>query len=199
MARHKFPYVMIVALASWLVTAQAWAHRDRGPNDPCRVQLGASLLHVTLYQPQFDPNAEYCEEVPRTGKTVLVVDVTPGELRQTPIGIEVVAAGSARVSQAAILSIPPKIYERGVADTEVFLNAGSSYLVRVTVATDPTKEPQMLAFPLQVTAWYKSMVMPALMVVGVLVLVIISVIRYQVVSRQQASSYSRQSSYTPSS
>ena len=73
------------------MVAAAWAHRDRGPDDPCRKQIGDSLLHLTLYQPHFDPDAEYCEEVPRAGRTVVVVDVTAGELRQVPISVEVVA------------------------------------------------------------------------------------------------------------
>src|SRR3954451_14218876 len=89
-ASRRFFCIVILVMAGCMVTTKAWGHRDRGPNDPCRRQLGASLLHLTLYQPQFDPDAEYCEEVPRAGKTIFVVDVTAGELRQTPIGLEVV-------------------------------------------------------------------------------------------------------------
>ena len=57
--------------AGWITTALATlgaalllvgmpteAHRDRGPNDACRREIGASLLHITLYQTQFDPVAE---------------------------------------------------------------------------------------------------------------------------------------------
>ena len=51
-----------------------WAHRDRGPDDPCRREIQASLLHITIYQTQFDPVAEYCEEVPHAGKAFLVVE-----------------------------------------------------------------------------------------------------------------------------
>jgi hypothetical protein len=46
----------------------------------------------------------------------------------------------------------------------------------------------LLAFPIQVTAWYVAMVKPALMVVGVLAFIGISFIRYQIISRQQESS-----------
>src|ERR687888_2126278 len=94
-AGRSFFCLVILVTAGWLLTSEAWAHRDRGPNDPCRRQLGASLLHLTLYQPQFDPDAEYCEEVPREGKTILVVDVTAGELRQIPMSLEVVTTGEA--------------------------------------------------------------------------------------------------------
>lgn len=170
-----------------MMTATAWAHRDRGPDDPCRKQVGASLLHLTLYQPHFDPDAEYCEEIPRAGKTVVVVDVTEGELRQVPISVEVVAVNADGESRT-VLSLPPQVYPRGVADSEMVFDEGSDYVARVTVVQGAGKEPQLLAFPIQVTAWYVAMVKPALMVVGVLVFIGISFIRYHATSRQQAAS-----------
>jgi hypothetical protein len=185
-ASRRFFCIVILATVGWLVTSPAWAHRDRGPNDPCRRQLGASLLHLTLYQPQFDPDAEYCDEVPREGKTILVVDVTAGELRQTPIGLEVVAAGDQGQSRT-ILSVPPKIYERGIVDTEVTLDAGSDYVTRVMVALGADKEPQLLSFPIRVAAWYRAMLVPALVVAALLALTAISIIRYYASSRQHES------------
>jgi hypothetical protein len=182
-ASRKFFSAMILATAGWMITAEAWAHRDRGPDDPCRRQLGASLLHLTLYQLQFDPAAEYCDEVPREGKTIMVVDVTAGELRQVPMGLEVVAAGDSGQSRT-ILSVPPKIYQRGVADTEVILNAGSDYVARVVLELGADREPQLLAFPIRVAAWYRAMLMPALIVAALLALTAISVIRYYVSFQQ---------------
>jgi hypothetical protein len=186
MASRRFFCIAILTMAGCMVTAEAWAHRDRGPNDPCRRQLGASLLHLTLYQPQFDPDAEYCDEVPRAGKTIFVVDVTAGELRQIPIGLEVVAAGDSGQSRT-ILSVPPKIYERGIVDTEVTLDAGSDYVARVMVALGADKEPQLLSFPIRVAAWYRAMLVPALVVAALLALTAISIIRYYVSSRQDES------------
>jgi hypothetical protein len=183
MASRKFFYVVIVAMMSWLTTSEVWAHRDRGPNDPCRRQLGASLLHLTLYQPQFDPAAEYCEEVPRAGKTIMVVDVTAGELRQVPVSLEVVVSSDSGQSRT-ILSLPAKIYERGVADTEVVLNEGHDYVARVVVELGAGREPQLLSFPIRVAAWYRVMIMPALIVAALLVLTAISAIRYYMSSRQ---------------
>jgi hypothetical protein len=185
-ASRRFFCIVILATAGWMMTSEAWAHRDRGPNDPCRRQLGASLLHLTLYQPQFDPNGEYCEEVPREGKTILVVDVTAGELRQVPMSLEVVAAGDSGQSRT-ILSVPPKIYQRGVADTEVILNAGSDYVARVVLELGADRKPQLLSFPIRVAAWYRAMLMPALIVAALLALTAISVIRYYLASRQDES------------
>ena len=187
MASRKFFYALVFVSAGWMMAAAAWAHRDRGPNDPCRKQIGDSLLHLTLYQPHFDPDGEYCEEVPRAGRTVVVVDVTAGELRQVPISVEMVANSESGQSRS-VLSLPPKIYERGVADSEVVLNEGSDYIARVIVDLGAGKEPQEFSFPVRVDVWYTAMIKPALMVLGLLVLTTISVIRYQISSRQDESS-----------
>jgi len=166
-----------------MVTA-AWAHRDRGPNDPCRKQIGDSLLHITLYQPHFDPDAEYCEEVPRGGRTVVVIDVTAGELRQVPISVEMIAQNESGQSRS-VLSLPNKILDRGMVDSEVVLEEGNNYVAEVEVDLGAGKELQKFSFPIKVAPWYISMVKPALMIVGLLVVTIISVIRYQMSSRQQ--------------
>jgi hypothetical protein len=185
-ASRSFFCIVVLATAGWLMTSEAWAHRDRGPDDPCRRQLGASLLHLTLYQPQFDPDGEYCDEVPREGKTVVVVDVTAGELREVPMSLEVVAAGDSGQPRT-ILSVPPKVYQRGVVDTEVILNEGSNYVARVVLELGAGREPQLLSFPIRVAAWYRAMLMPVLIVAALLVLTTISVIRYYVSSRQDES------------
>lgn len=190
-ASHTFFFgIAILAMVALGMASAAWAHRDRGPDDPCRRQLGASLLHLTLYQPQVDPDGEYCDEVPREGKTVMVVDVTAGELREGPMSIEVIETSDSGVSRT-ILSLPPTVYRWGVADTEVTLNAGNTYIARVLVAQSADTEPQLLSFPIHVGAWYKAMIIPALMVVAVLALTTISVIRYSLSTRQDRSATKR--------
>lgn len=175
----------MAVLVSGMTADEVWAHRDRGPNDTCRREIGASLLHITLYQTQFDPVAEYCEEVPRAGKALMVVDVTPGELREAPLGLEIIATNASGQSQT-VMSVPPKVYERGVLNTEVVFNEGNEYIAQVMLELGKGKDPQLLAFPIQVAAWYKAMMVPALIVVGLLVFILISIIRYHIVSRQQS-------------
>ena len=175
--------VLVVIGAVLLLSGmRAEAHRDRGPNDVCRREIGTSLLHITLYQTQFDPVAEYCEEVPgRAGAHG--VDVTPGQLREVPLGLEIIATTESGQSQA-VVSLPPRIYERGVVNTEVVFAKDKEYVARVMVELEEGQTPQLLAFPIQVAAWYKAMMVPGLIIGGVLAGVVISAIRYAVVSRQ---------------
>src|SRR4051794_7696617 len=59
-------------ILSLMLATPAVAHRFGGPNDPCERKLGTSLIHITLFQPQYDPDAEYCDDIPRAGNTVFV-------------------------------------------------------------------------------------------------------------------------------
>jgi len=182
MASRSFFFFVILIVGSWLILSTAWAHRDRGPNDPCRKQIGDSFLHLTLYQPHFDPDAEYCEEVPRAGKTVVVVDLTPGELRQVPLSVELVASGPSGLSRS-VLSLPAQVLDRGAVDGEVVFDEGNNYTAKVVV--DLGREVKNFSFLITVTPWYTTLIKPALMIVGLLVLTVISVIRYQIRSQQQ--------------
>jgi hypothetical protein len=175
-------FLVSFVIGGWLMIAPAWAHRDRGPDDPCRKQIGDSLLHLTLYQPHLDPDAEYCEEVPRAGRTVVVVDVTAGELRQVPISVEMFANGPTGQSRS-VLSIPAKILDRGVVDAEVIFDEGNNYSAQVVV--DMGKEVHKFSFPILVTPWYTALIKPVLLLIGLAVVTTISVIRYRMNSRRQ--------------
>lgn len=183
MVSRSFFSLAILGLLSCFMISAAWAHKDRGPNDPCRKQIGDSFLHLTLYQPYFDPDAEYCEALPRAGKTVVVVDVTAGELRQIPISVEVVASGSSGLSRS-LLSLPAKILDRGAVDSEMVFDEGNKYVAHVVVNPGAQNEVKF-EFPILVTPWYTSLIKPALLIIVLLVLTVISVIHYQRKARQQ--------------
>ena len=169
--------IAVIAMVGWLVGTEAWAHRGGGPNDPCERRLGGALLvHLTLYQPDFDPDAEYCNEVPRQGKTVVVVDIEGDRLRQAPIALEMIASDGSGLRK--ILSVPPRIYRRGVVDAEVTLDSGNDYLVRVVLLDAAGQTAIPLTFPIRVGAWYRPIIVPALFIFAVLVLTAIPIVRH---------------------
>src|SRR5579863_7233198 len=122
------PCILLTLAVGWLWQGVASAHRFGGPNDPCERKIGNSLIHITFYQPQFDPDAEYCDQIPRAGNTVLVVDVLGDDLRRLPLGVSVVSGSN---PQRMVLSLPPKIYGRGVADAQVMLDDGGTYVTQI--------------------------------------------------------------------
>ena len=116
----------------------------------------------------------------------MVVDFTAGELRQTPVSLELIETAVSGQSQT-VLSLPAKTYELGVADTEALLNEGKDYRVRVLLEREDQGKSDVLIFPVRVAAWYRALLMPALLVVGLLVLVAMSAIRYYAATRQDES------------
>src|SRR5580704_3592990 len=122
----------LTIFAGCLLRGVAFAHRFGGPNDPCERRIGTSLIHITLYQPEFNPDAEYCDQIPRAGNTVLVVDVLGDDLRKLPLGVEVPALSDSAPNKV-VLSVAPTIYRRGVADAQVVLDDNSSYLTRISL------------------------------------------------------------------
>ena len=173
--------IAVVVVAAGVMPATGLAHRFGGPNDPCERRIGASLIHITLYQPQFDPDAEYCDQVPREGNTVLVVDMLGDELRKAPMGLEVIATGDSQPPRT-ILSVPPRVYRRGVADVQVTLTADRRYVARVALVRAGVARAQVLSFPIRVSSWYRALIVPSLMVLAVIGLTAISVIRYYIYS-----------------
>lgn len=165
-----------IGSAALMMEPAAWAHRNGGPNDPCERRIGKSLVHLTLYQPDFDPDAEYCNEVPREGKTVVVVDVEGEDLRATPMRLGVIENNDG--GRRTILAVPAKVYRRGVADAEVSLEMGSDYDISVVVRDGANLEPLALSFPVRIGAWYRPIILPALMVAAILGLMAIPIARY---------------------
>jgi len=174
--------MVLTIIVGLLLEGMAFAHRFGGPNDPCERRLGTSLIHITLYQPQFDPDAEYCDQVPRAGNTVLVVDVLGDDLRRLPLGVQVLAGGGSNPKRT-VLSIPPKIYRRGVADAQVMLDGGGAYVTHISLGEGASQ--RVLLFPVHVAAWYRPLIMPALVVFAILALIAISMIRYYLTLARQ--------------
>jgi hypothetical protein len=116
----------------------------------------------------------------------MVVDFTAGELRRTPVSVEVIQTALSGKSQT-VSSLPAKTYALGVADTEALLSEGNDYLVRVLFEMGSGNKSDALVFPIRVAAWYRSLLMPVLVVVGLLALIAMSVIRYHAAARQDVS------------
>ncbi len=176
-----FASIVLAVAVGWLLQGVAFAHRFGGPNDPCERKIGNSLIHITLYQPQFDPDAEYCDQVPRAGNTVLVVDVLGDDLRRLPLGVRVLASNESS-PQKPILSIPPKIYRRGVADAQMVLDSGGSYVTEIAIGDGGAA--QVFSFRVRVATWYRPLILPVLAVLAVLALTAISALRYYLTSAQ---------------
>jgi hypothetical protein len=145
----------------------AWAHGS-GPGldyDPCAQRVGNDYVHMAAYQPQANWFHEYCGQIPDDGVTLFVFDLMGSEMRNTPVGVELVELGG-RAGKISLVSIPSAEHVSGVINLSVPLHRGHSYQAVVTIGETPTSHT--LTFPISVNAWWEGFEIPALLVLAVL-------------------------------
>lgn len=81
----------ILALVGIVIPSTAFAHGNVSiEEDPCVRKVGGSMVHFSAYQPQIEPKAQYCTDIPDVGDTFLVVDLVDPTLRTVPVGVKIV-------------------------------------------------------------------------------------------------------------
>jgi len=121
----------VLILVAVLDAGTAAAHgRVAMEQDPCMRQVGGSKVHLSTYQPQHAPKAQYCTEIPKEGDTFLVVDLVDQALRNVPIGMRVVKGINGTEDQT-VAYIRPSYHPDGVVRGEARLDEGL-YMVTIT-------------------------------------------------------------------
>lgn len=146
----------VAALASlgillWAVSASP--HGGIGiDEDPCVRRAGLYLIHFAAYQPQVDPTAEYCDEIPQAANAIFVFDLVDRELRQQPAAIRIERALEDGTSSDPLLSIPAQLYPTGVVNTEFRFDGPGEYFAVVSLE-DPSR---VIRFPIRVAMWSRD-------------------------------------------
>ena len=104
-------------------------------DDMCRLTIGPYNMHFTGYQPDNTRNKEFCEDIPATGRTVVVLDYMDDALRPLPTEVRVIRdTGSEQDIQAVtVLHLPPKVYPAGTVNFEYNFAQPGKYVGLVTV------------------------------------------------------------------
>jgi hypothetical protein len=117
-------------------SAQAQAHGGLAlAEDMCRLTIGPYNMHFTGYQPDATRNKEFCEDIPATGRTVVVLDYMEDALRPLPTEVRIIKdTGSEQDLQAiTVLHLPPKIYPAGSVNFEYNFDKPGKFVGLVTV------------------------------------------------------------------
>lgn len=104
-----------------------------------------SLVHLSVYQPQYEPGDEYCTEIPREGEAFLVVDLVDQALRDIPVAVRVVR-GIHEAEAETVAYLHPSHHPDGVIRGEASLDQGL-YTVFITGDAVP---PVRYQYPLRV-------------------------------------------------
>jgi hypothetical protein len=117
-------------------STQAQAHGGLAlAEDMCRLTIGPYNMHFTGYQPDSTRNKEFCEDIPATGRTVVVLDYMEDALRPLPTEVRVIRdTGSEQDLQAiTVLHLPPKVYPSGSVNFEYNFDKPGKFVGLVTV------------------------------------------------------------------
>jgi hypothetical protein len=114
-------------------------------NDSCIRGIEGSMVHLSAYQPQFDPEAEYCTEIPHEGKTFWVIDLVDQALRDMPIAVRIVKGSGEKLSET-VANFHSTYHPEGVIKGESNLDGGQ-YTVFVTGEGVPSVQYE---YPLRV-------------------------------------------------
>ena len=103
------------------------------------------MVHFSAYQPQYEPKAQYCTEIPKEGDTLLVVDLVDPALRNVPVGVRVVEGINGTEDQT-VAYLRPSYHPDGVVRGEARLDKGL-YMVIITAEG---RNPLRYQYPLRV-------------------------------------------------
>ena len=156
----------VLLLAIWaLFSTEAQAHGGLAlAEDMCRLTIGPYNMHFTGYQPDNTRNKEFCEDIPATGRTIVVLDYMDDALRPLPTEVRVIRdTGSEQDLQAiTVLHLPPKVYPNGTVNFEYNFAQPGKYVGLVTVGGTPE---HISRFPFSVGET-KVWVPPSYMIIG---------------------------------
>jgi len=113
--------------------------------DSCVRGAQGSKLHLSTYQPQNEPTAHYCTEIPTEGETFFVVDLIDRALRNMPVTMRIVR-GASKTEDETISLLRADYYPDGVIGGRVNLDQGD-YTVFITGESVP---PVHYQYPLRV-------------------------------------------------
>jgi hypothetical protein len=125
--------------AMWLNTAIQAQQVTGGPIQQvqqCVTKIGPNVLTFTFYQPLKSRN-QFCEEIPETGPTIIVIDSMQDELRDMTMELRVMkSAGNADIemvetNQSVEVNLPPAKFTSGTLTYEHNFSERGSYIAFV--------------------------------------------------------------------
>ena len=139
-------WTLVVTLSIVFYTGMVSAHGKVSlESDVCVRNMAGSMVHLSTYQPQHDPEAEYCTEIPQVGETFWVVDLVDEALRNMPIAVQIVRGSGENISET-VTSLYSTNHSDGVIKGEFNLDEGD-YTMLITGEGVP---PLRYEYPLRI-------------------------------------------------
>lgn len=139
----------LFALAA-LVSTQAYAHGGLSmAEDMCKLTVGPYMMHFSGYQPENSQQKQFCEDIPATGQTIVVLDYIEQELRTLPAEVRIIkdTGTEENLESLTVFHIPAKVYPNGSIDFAYTFDKPGKFVGIVTVGE---KKEHISKFPFSV-------------------------------------------------
>jgi len=148
-------FAAVFLLASALFISKSHAHGAVSfQKGQCMMRIGPDVMNFTGYQPD-SSTQEFCDDIPQTGRTLIVLDTVERELRDMLIEFRVIRDIGPQNEEKANLNeiteayIPGKKYVGGTVNFQhVFKESGK--FVGLVTATDEHHQQWVARFPFSV-------------------------------------------------
>ncbi len=125
----------------------------------CMVMFGYDMIHITAYLPN-KSRSEFCEEIPATGKVIMVFDIANPKFRDLPIEIRIIRDPLTPVTTETNLEpltevyFPATFYKKGTFSFEHDFKDNGHYIGLVTLTRENgEKETQQFKFSVGEVLW----------------------------------------------
>jgi hypothetical protein len=112
-------------------------------NDVCKLRVGPHTMHFTGYQPKTSPELEFCEDIPGTGPTIIVLDYIDAALRDLPVEARIIrdTGSETDLENITVYHKPPAVYPRGTVVLEHTFDEPGRFVGLVTVGGQVSRFP----------------------------------------------------------
>ncbi|TXT42508.1 MAG: hypothetical protein FD139_3556 [Methylocystaceae bacterium] len=117
----------------------------------CAAQMGPNIITFSFYQPT-QSRSQFCEDVPETGRTTIVVDTMQDELRDMMVEIRIVEADANGDDGAAPTQayLPPARFQTGVIQLDHDFKKQGDYVALVRARSEDGRKEYNARFPFSV-------------------------------------------------
>jgi hypothetical protein len=118
------------------LSSQVYAHGGLSmAEDMCKLTVGPYMMHFSGYQPESTQEKQFCEDIPATGQTIVVLDYIEQELRSLPAEVRIIKDTGAEDNLEAetVFHLPAKVYPNGSIDFRYTFDKPGKFVGLVTV------------------------------------------------------------------
>lgn len=117
----------------------------------CATQMGPDVITFSFYQPT-QSRSQFCEDIPETGPTTIVVDTLQDELRDMMVELRIVEANPNGDDAAAPTEayLPPARFQAGVIQLDHDFKKKGDYVALVRARSADGRKEYNARFPFSV-------------------------------------------------